>query len=366
MKVAIDARKLFDGGIGAYVRGLLGALATRREGHEFVALMPPELLGRVSWPNDTVIETPVTAGKYGFAEHFVVPRAATRAGARLLHAPHYTLPLLWTGPAVVTIHDLIHLRFPSFHPTGAATYARLMAGFAAKRAQLVIADSEYGRQEIVSLLGIEASKVRVIPLAPAAGLAPAGDEAVLAFRTERRLPPDYVLYVGARKRHKNLEVLMRAIAILARTERPPLVLSGSPWSAQDDLARLARVLGIEDTIAFAGPLQNDGELACLYSGARVYAQPSLAEGFGLPPLEAMACNVPVIASNVTAMPEVLGHAARLVPPDQPEAWAAALRDVLSNEWERTRMTLAGRTRAESFTWAKTAEQTMKAYEEAVG
>jgi hypothetical protein len=199
VRIALDARKLFDGGIGTYIRELLSALSTSYPQDEWIALVDPADAGRVRW-RGPVLEHPVHARKYGLAEHVVVPAEARRAGAELLHAPHYTLPLGWSGPSVVTIHDLIHIRFARFHRPGTALYARLMAGLAARRAAVVIADSEATKRDVVELLGTRAERVRVVPLGVSRDLKPADDATVARFLAERRLPERYVLYVGARTR----------------------------------------------------------------------------------------------------------------------------------------------------------------------
>src|SRR5262249_48910592 len=161
-------------------------------------------------------------------------------------------------------------------------------------------------------------------------------DAETRFRRERSLPARYVVYVGARKRHKNLEFLLHAWATLHAGERPPLVLSGAAWAASDPLARLAVRLRIEEGIRLAGRLLSDAELSCLYSSATLLVQPSLAEGFGLPPLEAMACGTPVLASDAGSLPEVLGDAAVLLPPTDPGAWAAEITRLLTDEATRAR------------------------------
>ena len=362
MNVALDARKLFDGGIGTYIQGLLGALATSFPGDEWTALMHPAFVGRVRWPA-AVRERGVRAGKYGLAEHFVVPAEARRAGAELLHAPHYTLPLAWTGPSVVTIHDLIHIRFARFHRPGAALYARTMAGLAAKRARIVIADSEATKRDIVELLGTPGAKIHVVPLGVSSGITRRADPDVARFREERNLPEGYVLYVGARKRHKNLELLLRAWATLPASGRPPLVLSGRPWTGGDPLGALAASLGVADVI-FAGVPLDDDELSCLYSGASLLVQPSLAEGFGLPPLEAMACGVPVLSSDAGSLPEVLSDAAELLPPREPEAWAAAVTRLLADRGRCAELSARGRQRAAIYTWDRTARATHAIYDNA--
>ena len=215
MRIALDARKVRDGGIGTYIRELLLALAAAPGPHEYVALLDPRDLGAFAWTSDHVREVPVRAAKYGLAEHLAVPRAARAAGATLLHEPHYTLPLGWRGPAVVTIHDLIHLSHARFFRPGAALYARAVAGAAVRRARLVVADSGFTRDEIVARLGADPARVRVVPLGVPAGLARRDEAEVAAFRRQRALPADYLLYVGARKAHKNLPLLLEALARLA-------------------------------------------------------------------------------------------------------------------------------------------------------
>lgn len=361
-RVAMDARKLYDGGIGTYIRSLLAALA--RDGGEFVALVDPRDAGRERWPG-AVREVRVSAGKYGLAEHWKVPAAARAAGATLLHAPHYTLPAFWSGPSVVTIHDLIHLRYPGFYPPGASVYARAMAGFAAARARVVIADSEFTRRDVIERLGAAESKVRVVHLAAPEGLSRPAPEAIEAFRAARGLPRDYVLYVGARKAHKNLDLLLRAFACMGPESRPPLVLSGAPWVADDPLARRAADLGLAGLVHFAGALDEPGALAALYAGAALYAHPALCEGFGLPPLEAMACGTPVLSSDGGSLPEVVADAAEVLPPASPEAWAAAIARLLGDTARRAELVARGTARVATFSWARAAAETRAAYETAM-
>jgi glycosyltransferase involved in cell wall biosynthesis len=364
LRVAVDARKLHDGGIGTYIRGLVGALATSCPRDEWIVLVDPAQQGAMRWPG-RVREVAVRAGKYGLAEHFVVPAAARGVHAQLLHAPHYTLPLGWNGPAVVTIHDLIHVRFARFHKPGAGLYARAVAGLAARRATAVIADSEATRHDIVELLGAPVEKVRVVPLGVSPLLKPATAVDIALFRSDHRLPGDYVLYVGARKRHKNLELLVRAWGVMRPGDRPPLVLSGPAWRDDAPLARLAHELGVEESIQFSGDVHDEIALACLYSGAALLVQPSLAEGFGLPPLEAMACGVPVLSSDAGSLPEVLGDAAVYRPPADPAAWAAAVLELLADGERRTALGARGRAHAAGYTWERTAELTRAIYAEAV-
>ena len=363
MIIGLDARKAWDGGIGTYIRGLMAALADGDDGNAYVALLDPR--DRLpAWPARVRVAA-VRAGKYSLAEHVVVPRAARRAGVELLHAPHYTLPLAWRGPAVVTIHDLIHIRFARHYPPGASLYARAMARAAARRARRVIVDSNVVRDDVVALLDVPASRVHVIPLGVSPVFTRRAPEEVAAFRGARGLPARYVLYVGARKRHKNLGLLLEALGRIAPPERPPLVISGPAWDARDPLAEAAGRFGVASAIHFAADLPDDDALALLYSGAALYAQPSLGEGFGLPPLEAMACGTPVVAARAGALPETLGTAARLLPPEDAAAWAEAIVSLLRNGTERTRLAAAGVAHAGAFTWERTAGLTRSVYAEAM-
>ena len=364
MIVALDARKLLDGGIGTYIRGLLGAFANERDGEPVVALVDPAHVAEVASRGGVSVAA-VRAGKYGLLEHVRVPTAARAAHAAVLHEPHYTLPLGWGGPAVVTVHDLTHLRFPRFFPPGASIYARAMAGSATHRARVVITDSEAGRRDVIELLGVSADKVRVIPLGVSPAFAPVAPQALAGFRTRHQLPRDYVLYVGARKRHKNLELLIDAFGAIPERERPPLVLSGAPWEYDHPLARRARERRVERAIGFAPGITDDRELAMLYAAATLYVQPSLAEGFGLPPLEALACGTPVLSSDADSLPEVLGDAARLLPPRDPEAWAGAIGEMLADASGRPARAVHGREHAARFTWERAGASTRQAYRDAL-
>ncbi len=364
MLIGIDARKLRDGGIGTYVRHLVEALLAEPRDHRFALFLDPRDFGTTTWSDRVTREIAVRAGKYSLAEHWVLASAAHAARVDLFHAPHYTLPLAWHGPAVVTIHDLIHVRFPQFFPAGAALYARTIAGMAARRSRVVIANSEHTRQDIIEALDIPPEKVRVIPLGVSAVLAPRDPVLVGAFRRARALPGDYLLYVGARRGHKNLGMLLRALALIPAAERPPLVLSGGAWGPNDPLARLAARLGITACVRFAGDFDDDEMLACCYSGAALYVQPSLTEGFGLPPLEAMACGVAVLCSTGGALPETVGDAAELLAPSNPQAWARAIVGLLADSSRRAELIRRGIARARNFTWAEAARSTLDVYEAA--
>ena len=365
MRIGVDARKLRDGGIGTYIRNLLSHFIRRPEGHEYVVFLQKEDLGTVASPGSRAEEVKVRAGKYSVSEHWLLACAARRAHVDLYHSPHYTLPLPLHCPAVVTVHDLIHVRYARFFPAGAGIYARTIAGAAVRKARIVLVDSSHVRDDVQEILGVSPDRVRVVPLGISREFTRRGSDEAEIFLKRRSLPSAYFLYVGARKRHKNLSLLIDALERLPRSDRLPLVLSGPAWRLGHPLAQQARRAGVSTCIHFTGPLRDDEELALLYSGAALYVQPSLDEGFGLPPLEAMACGVPVLASSAGALPETLGDAAVLLPPSEPEAWAEAMTELLQNSLRREELIRRGLKRARAYTWDRTAELTMGAYAEAL-
>ncbi len=365
MRIGVDARKLRDGGIGTYIRNLLTIFLTRPGGHEYVVFLLGDDLGSFAHPGFTAEEVRVRAGKYSVSEHWQMARAARRAQVDLYHSPHYTLPLPLRCPAVVTVHDLIHVRFSRFFPAGAGIYARTIAGAAVRKARIVLVDSSHVRDDVQEMLGVSPERVRVVPLGVAKCFSRRSSADTERFLKERSLPSAYLLYVGARKKHKNLALLIDALERLPRSERLPLVLSGPAWRLAHPLALRARRAGVLSCIHFAGTLRDEDELALLYSGAALYVHPSLDEGFGLPPLEAMACGTPVLASSAGALKETLGDAAALLPPSEPGIWAKTIMDLLRDSLRREDLVRKGIARARAFTWERTAELTMTAYREAL-
>ena len=364
MKIGVDARKLRDGGIGTYIRNLLGVFLRGSRDDRFVVFLRREDLGAVAHPGASVDEVRVRAGNYSVSEHWLLAHAARRAGVDVYHSPHYTLPLPLRCPAVVTVHDLIHVRFARFFPTGAGIYARTIAGAAARKARLVLVDSAHVREDVQEILGVPEPKTRVVPLGVSREYRRRSPEEVERFLSARSLPSAYFLYVGARKKHKNLSLLIDALRAMPSSERLPLVFSGPAWSPAHPLAQRALRAGVTACIRFAGPLRTEEELALLYSGAALYVQPSLDEGFGLPPLEAMACGTPVLASTAGALSETLGDAAALLPPTEPDSWGERMVHLLTDSVARERLVRRGLDRARAFPWERTAELTLGAYREA--
>ena len=332
-------------GIGTYIRGLLAALP------------------KLDPPVDVVplgAEHGLTARPLGLPEQIAVPRAMRRLDppAALLHVPNYNAPIRYRDPMVVTIHDLIHALHPEAarHPL-AGPFARFLLPRVCRRARVLICASDATRRDLVAFCPEAAAHARTILLG--CDLARPPDEQRVRTLARHGLAPGYVLYVGNLRPHKNVDLLIRAHAALPERIRPPLVLVGADqmpagWPPRNEAS--PRRLGIVPPEDLPG----------LYAGASVLVFPSRFEGFGMPPLEAMACGTPVIGSTAGAQAEVVGDAGILCDPSSEAAFVAALTQVLSDPALREAMSRKGLARAREFTWERTAIETRKAYEDALG
>ncbi len=353
MRIGIDARKLHDFGIGTYIRNLLRHLARIDHETEYVLFCRPgdrPSLGALGENFRAVAET---AGNYSVAEQLRVPLALRREGVTLFHAPHYVLPPLVACPSVVTIHDCIHLMFPQYLPNRLAhTYARISISLAARRATRVLTVSESSKRDILRFVDASPEKIDVIYNAYDERFAvEPREEDVVRVRERYQLHDEFVLYAGNVKPHKNLERLIQAFDLVRRRglDHLKLVLIGDEISKYAALRRAVHRHQLHKYVRFLGYLP-ETTLAVMYRLAGVFVFPSLYEGFGLPPLEAMASGTPVVTSNVSSLPEVAGDAAVLVDPYDPTAIADGIYRVLTDESLRRSLRQRGLTRASQFSW----------------
>lgn len=300
-------------------------------------------------------------------EQFLFPRACHRLKPDVAHVPYWAPPLASPVPLVVTIHDLIPLLFPEYRGSFLARLYTSLAAASSRGAKLVLTDSEASRRDILARLRLVPEKVRTIHLAAAPEFQPRGDPAVdAAARSKYALPETYVLYLGGFDRRKNLRQLLAAwtwVDGAAGALYPLVIAGGLPRPDErmfEDLPALARQLDVDETVLFPGPLAVE-DLPAVYRGASAFVYPSRYEGFGLPPLEALACGVPVIACNTSSLPEVVGNAAYLVDPDDPRALGAAILTVLVNEDVAEDLRGKALAQAAKFSWEKTARETAMAY-----
>jgi glycosyltransferase involved in cell wall biosynthesis len=366
LRIAIDARKLRDYGIGTYVRNLLRHLARIDTATEYVLLcrapdcgMPAEL-----GPNfRAVVES---SPAYSVREQLRVPIDLRREGVDLFHAPHYVLPPLTPCRSIVTIHDCIHLRFPQYLPNRLGyAYARASLWAATHRADRVLTVSEASKRDILRYFHVPAAKIDVIynAIDERFGEAPDAHEVDLV-RERYQLNDPFVLYAGNIKPHKNLERLIEAFHMLRRHGPPSvkLLIIGDEISKYATLRRAVHKYKLHKHVRFLGFVP-DRTLAALYRLAAVFVFPSLYEGFGLPPLEAMASGTPVITSNVSSLPEVVGEAALLIDPYEPGAIAEAMRRVLTEPGLSDRLRAQGLARARTFSWERSVRRVREIYEE---
>jgi glycosyltransferase involved in cell wall biosynthesis len=363
LRVALDVGflELPPSGVGAYVQGLLGALQ-RRDDVEIQQLRPPAALGRLG---------PRAMRMVWDAAGVEVVRAIGARDADLLHIPAFSAPAVSPAPKVVTVHDVIPLVLPDYRASRAMSLYLALMRRTVHRARIVLTPSAFSAAEITRVLGIAPERVRVTPLAVDPSLRPAPDIGQVRARVAQRFGVDgpYLLHMAGFDRRKNVRLLVRALA-RALPELPDdasLVLAGAPHSDNSTVfppvEPLIEALGVGERILLTGRVSNE-ERALLYQGALGYVTLSSYEGFGLTPLEAMTCGVPVIAANRTSLPEVVGDAGMLVEPDVDEG-AAAIVALVTNDAIREDLARRGLERAAGFTWDRTADLTVAAYREAI-
>jgi glycosyltransferase involved in cell wall biosynthesis len=370
VRIAIDARKLHDYGIGTYVRNLLAELARQDRGDSFIVLCRDgEDCAFVRALGPAFEPTVERSGNYSIREQIGVPIALLRAHVDLLHAPHYVVSPLTRCPYVVTIHDCIHLRFPQYLPNATArVYARTVMKIAAHRARRILTVSHASKEDILHYLGVPADKVEVIYNALDERLAtPPTAEDIARVRQRFQLTSPFILYTGNIKPHKNVDRLIEAYSVLRErgVEDVKLLIIGDEISKYPNLRRLVHRFQLHQHVRFHGFVP-DATLAALYRLAAVFVFPSLCEGFGLPPLEAMAAGVPVITSNVSSLPEVVGDAAILVDPTDAGAIADAMARVLGDPTLGADLVRRGYERVKCFSWARSVARTHEVYAELVG
>ena len=359
--ISIDARMLGHSGIGAYIRNLLENLAAFENGSVFEVICRRQgsLAGL---PRERFRFVAARSPIYSFREQWEIARLARHA--QVLHSPHYNAPLLHRRKLVVTIHDLIHITDPTFKRTLAARfYARPILNLVARRADRIIADSEFTKQQIVEHLAISPAKVTVIYLGVDKHFCPQNRrQAFLRASSLLGLGRPYILFVGNLKPHKNVRTLIQAFSqtcVRRDVDHQLVILGDDPiWKAS--LVRECEKLGIRERVLFAPQVPYE-DLPWVYAGAEILVMPSLIEGFGLPVLEAMACGTPVVCSRAASLPEVAGDAAEYFEPTRLDDLAAALERVLGSSELQETLRCEGLARVKLFSWRECARQTLEVY-----
>ncbi len=300
-----------------------------------------------------------------FWEQALQPPLLMAGGIDLLHAPVNVLPLALPVPAVLTIHDLSFLRFPATFSPAKRRYQTALTSFSARRARLVLTDSEHTRRDVIALLGVPAARVRTVYPGVTESFRPPTPEQLAAFRRRRGLPEHFFVHVGTLQPRKNLERLITAFARFKRSTGQPhalMLVGGKGWLYEGLLqqSRRERVEGSVHFVGFAAP----DEVPLWYAAADVMVFPSLYEGFGFPIVEAMACGTPVLTSTASCLPEAAGDAAERFNPFDVDGLAAALARLAAEPERRLELRRRGLAQAAKFTWERTAQDVLSAYVDA--
>ena len=374
MRIGLDGKilTLRAGGTGRYAisltRAMLAEAAARRPDLEFVVLTGPQTSREVMEEFRGRCEEHFLSAKSSVIRSLtLVPAALRRLRVDVFHGmDHVGIPLVGrSGKYVVTVHDVIPLILPETFTPRHRLVVRLALARVRRKADLVVVPSHAVKRDVVRRVGLPEDRVVVTHEGCEPRFRPVRSERALRDVAARYgLPPRYVLAVGTLEPRKNLTTLLEAFARLRRDGAVDadlrLVLAGARGWLDEPIFATVRSLGLEDAVRFTGFVVDD-DLPAVYSGAALFVFPSLHEGFGLPLLEAMACGVPVVTSNVSSMPEVAGDAATLVDPRDGEGLAAAIARSLRDAALRDRLREAGIARARQFSWEATARRTLDAY-----
>jgi glycosyltransferase involved in cell wall biosynthesis len=364
MRIALDARLSYyvQAGITQYTLNLIQALAAIDSENEYLLLQRrPDQRTIVS--QDNFRRIPLLAPTHHPLEQYLLAVELPLLGKMdVVHCTDFIPPFYYRGATVITIHDLAFLLYPHFLTRKAARYYGVIDR-AVRRADHVIAVSEATKRDIVRLTGTPEHKITVIYEAADSVYAPIHDHEVLErTRAKYHLAKQYILFVGTIEPRKNLPTLIRAYKGLIDGYKSvaDLAIVGKQGWLYDDVYRLVEQLGLQKRVHFLGRVPTV-DLLYLYNGSQMLVLPSYYEGFGLPPLEAMACGVPVIVSDTSVMPEVVGDAALRVAHEDIEGFTVAMWRLLTKEGLRADMIAKGHKRVKCFSWERAAQETLEVY-----
>ena len=370
MDIAIDYTPALrqSAGIGRYTRGLVAALAEIDSDNRYTLFCAGETPLPVAWPAHICVRTSAVPARWLTAgwHRFGIPLAVERfvGECDIFHSPDFTLPPLRDARGVVTVHDLSFLRLPQHADPGLRAYLTKPVPRSIERATRVLADSQATKNDLIELLGVSSAKISVVPGGVEARFRPVRDTVRLAeVRNRYHLPQWFILSVGTIEPRKNFAGLIAAFGQLRRQTGLPhaLVIAGkNGWLYRDIYEQVSKE-GLSEYVHFIGFVADD-DLPALYTLADMFVFPSLYEGFGLPPLEAMACGTPVVTSNRASLPEAVGSAALQVEPEDNDALADAMARILGNANLRMRLVDLGRAQAARYTWKAAAAKLLEAYQ----
>jgi glycosyltransferase involved in cell wall biosynthesis len=356
-------------GIGRYTRGLVRASAQLDRHNQYTLFCAGNRPPVEPWPPNFRLRASrlparwLTAGWHRL--HVPLPAELLTGRAELFHSPDFALPPLARARGVVTVHDLSFLRLPECADPGLRGYLQATVPRSVERAHRILADSESTRRDLVELLGIREDKVSVVH----GGVEPrfhhlSGRAELDAVRARYALPAHFILGLGTLEPRKNFKVLIAAFAELLRQDPSlpqHLVIAGKPGWLYEDIFREVDRQNLAGSVHFPGFIA-DADLPALYNLADLFAFPSLYEGFGLPPLEALACGTPVVCADNSSLPETVGDAALLVDAEDVLALAYAFGQILNDGRLRDRLRVCGDAQVARFSWDAAARELLAAYD----
>ena len=352
-------------GIGFYTSHLLSALLELPDPPRITVFANRPIPDEILPPGvETVIRGPRSTHLW---VHTRLAGLADRQGVDVLHSPSIGIPMSRRGPSVLTVHDLAFKLFPAQREWKSYLAWNFTVPIMARRSHCIIAPSRCTKDDIVEHLRLDPSDIFVVPEAAAPGFKPVEDEErLVAFRREQNLESGYLLVVGTLEPRKNHPFLFRCFQrwLQEKQRDATLVVVGKVGWKYDAIFKARETLRLGDRLRLAGYVEGQETMRLMYGACRGVLYPSLYEGFGLPPLEAMACGAPVAASNRASLPEVVGAAGRLLDPTDEEAWIEALDDLWEGK-DREEYVKQGLERAQSFSWKRNAQETLAVYRKAI-
>lgn len=370
MGIAIDIRTIGDRfpGIGRYTYHLVQQLVRENDRNELFLIYNPSTTNtrfdvEVFASEPKVQMVPTATRPFSLREQLQLPGELRRLLPAVTHFPHFIMPYAAPRPIIVTIHDIIPVRLPQFFSLRHRILYRISLSLALKSAALIICPSEATRAELKSVFRTDDSRIHVVQEGISKSFHPCKNEELQRVRSFYGLPEKYLLYLGSNKPHKNLMTLVDAYSRLQTP--PPLIVAGVEDPRYMQVHRRVDFLGLKDRVRFLGAI-DENNLPPLYCLASAFVFPSTYEGFGLPPLEAMACGVPVACSAIPSLCETVGDAALLFNATDPESMAATLDRLLKDENMRADLRERGFRRAAEMSWGRTAQKTLDVYKHVAG
>lgn len=378
LRIVIDVRYIRDFGIGTYIRSLVHGLGAIDQTNQYTLIARPEDERTIAGLPPNFQTAPYRHGETGYVHHVALPLYLRSFHPDLVHMPLNRLPLFMIKPYVVTVHDLSSLLYDT-RPGLRMNARRFLFRRGLLRADRILAVSDATRRDVMNILGIPADRIRRVYNAPnpeffgSGRAADAGAEARLVEQqrilVRYSIHYPFLLYAGNIRPQKNIPRLVEAFAVVrSQLAGHPLyndlhlIIIGDEISRYPSVRHAVIKSRVESVVRFLGFVPLD-TLRCFYETASAFVFPSLYEGFGLPPLEAMAAGTPVVTSSVSSLPEVVNDAAMLVNPENVFDIARGIRDVLLDEDLRRRLIDRGRQQAGRFSWERTAREVLATYQE---